>query len=363
MNAEVLRKAPILEIRRSFRLPIQGRVLVSEGANVHFGDVVAEAKVMDDLLVVDIARALSVSAGETDQCLLRRVGETLEAGDIIAQTEGAFPRLVRTPMKGVFLECFEGKATFAVGHHLIQLQAGMTGKVESVIPEWGVTLRTKGSLLQGVWGNGKVAEGILSLSHLDQPSTLDEDFIGSLEAGQIVVTGACLSVDVWEKLIEKDISGLICCTFSPGLISGAMEAPIPVLVLQGFGDLPVDEDAYGILQSRSGASACVNASFGRDFLERRPEVIIPITDGNPEEDLGTRAKLAPGQRVQILAGKYAGEIGELVELSELPTTFEGCHGVSAARVFLRWGDVVQVPSQNLAIVSMFSEPVDSPQAN
>lgn len=362
MNADVLRKASVLEIRRSYRLPVPGSVFVSEGASVHFGDVVAEAKVMDELFVVDIASALSISPRESEGCLLRKVGETLEAGDIIAQSEGAFPRLVRAPIQGVFLECYQGKATFAAGHHLIQLQAGMTGKVESVIPEWGVNLRTKGSLLQGVWGNGKVGEGILSVNQLEQSTSLEENFLGSLKSEHIVVIGSCLSVDAWEKLVDKQIAGLICCSLSPALISRAMETPMPVLVLQGFRDVPIDEEAYGILKSREGESASVNASFDRDLLERRPEVVIPITDGDPEEGLGTRVKLSPGQRVQILAGKFTGEIGELVELAESPTNFEGCHGVSAARIFLKRGDVVQVPSQNLAIISPFSEQVDSPHA-
>ena len=134
MTVEVTRRAKILDIKRVRMLPFPGRVLVNEGQQVHPGDILAEAKVPADLVFVDVSKGLGVPPQKSGAYLLRKIGETLEEGDVLAQYEGLFTRLVRMPLKGLFLDFVEGRAVFSTGFDVISLGAAMMGIVETVIP-------------------------------------------------------------------------------------------------------------------------------------------------------------------------------------------------------------------------------------
>jgi hypothetical protein len=163
MLVDVYRASLLREIRRERRLPVPGDVLVNEGQKVEPLDVIAEAELPDQIYMVDIAGSLGVDVLDVKHFLVRQPGEMLYEDDVIAQVEGAIPRLVRTPIAGKFAALHQGQALLQVGYETIQVQAGMDGVVQSVIPEFGATLVTSGLLLQGVWGNGRMGAGELHI--------------------------------------------------------------------------------------------------------------------------------------------------------------------------------------------------------
>jgi hypothetical protein len=351
MTVDVVRKAPFIDIKRIMVLPFAGRVLVNERQQVHPGELLAEAKIPSDLYEVDVAKGLGVRPREAKGFLTRDLGETLEEGDILAQSGGALPRLVRAPRKGLFLEFFDGKAVFAPGQAVIQLKADMIGLVETVIPEFGVILSAKGSLLQGVWGNQRSGEGNLRyLVHSSEDEGIAPQW-GSVEEGDVVALGCLLNEADFNKLLDKDVSGLILHALRPELIPLAMSLSIPVIVLQGFGDLMPDPLTMGMLESRQGAVASINACLFDRVSGERPEVIIPGGMGEPGVDLGPREKLAVGHRVQVLSGKAIGAFGEVVALPEGKMGCESGLMVPTAEIRLESDETRRIPRTNLIILN------------
>lgn len=350
MINDVVRIASVMDIHRVHRLPFPGRVLVNVGTSVHFGDPIAEAEVPGDVIKLDLAKGLGISPSEVPACLIRESGEYLQQDDVIAQCEGPLPRLVRAPVEGKVLQCHNGVVFLATGKSTLRLKARMVGVVEAVLPEYGVIISCQGSLIQGVWGNGGMGEGVLNVIEASFVTPLEGSMLDTLEGGQVLAAGSCLQSDVLRAIKQKDPAGLILESLSPDLISVAKAMPLPVIVLSGFGHSSLNTASFELLRSRSGACVSVNAWKTDCFEGRRPEVIIPCDEGEPEVDYGFRQGVAVGHKVRILSGPVVGQVGEVLALSDEPTQFESGLAFPSALIKLECGDQVRVPQQNVLII-------------
>lgn len=351
MIVDVIQVAPEIEIRRTKQLPVSGRVLVKKGEKVHPQDIIAEALIPGNILMLDIARGLGLPSQEVKTCLMREAGEKLKEGDVIAQSEGAFPRLMRAPVEGVLLDVHRGMAALATGNSKVELHAGMIGKVERVIAGYGVVLSAHGSLLQGMWGNGKISEGVIEVLEppLETPIKVSE--LKKLESGKVIAGGVCLHAEVLLACEAAGISGLILGALAPELVPMAATLPLPVIVLQGFGVIQPDPVIFECLRDRSGDSAAVNAQAVDVFRGDRPEVIIPDDTGTHSPALDFRARLKVGQQVRVMSGTSMGQLGNLIELMDVKEQFESGLEAAAAWVQLTNGETIRVPAQNLVIVN------------
>lgn len=350
MFADVIRTASIIDIRRTRKLPCAGRVLVSEGDQVNAGDIIAEASLPSRMILLDIATGLGVSPDEVKAYLVRSIGDCLEQGDIIAQFDGTLSRLVRTPADGRLVDVINGQAVVAAGELPLQVKAGMTGNVAQVIPEFGAMLQTRGSLLQGVWGNGGIAMGALHWleSSPDEPISLSA--LEGFESGQMLACGLCFQAALLEFAHEGGAKGFIVNALAPELIPTVMVLPLPVVVLAGFGALPTDPVIRDLLRTNEGKSACMNASRVDLFSAQRPEVIIPLNERMTGEGLGFQVEVAEGCRVRILSGGKIGRSGVVVECPESPVRYESGLEYPSALIQLGEGETESVPLKNLVVL-------------
>jgi hypothetical protein len=275
----------------------------------------------------------------------------VEQGDVIAQFQGAFTRLVRATFAGKIVDISQGKVVLATHLDAIEIRAGMIGRVESIIPEFGAVLVNQGALVQGVWGNGRVGMGPLAVVGSTSVVALDEVCLDSCEEGSIVAAGVCLHASVLEVAEKKGLAGLILGGLAPELKSQALKMSLPVIILGGFGVLPIDPVSFTLLRSEEGNIASVNASPPNLYSGVRPEVIIPDQNGELDQELGYRVKLSLGQRVRILSGTAQGQVGEVVELPQALFRFESGLAVHSARVRLVDGQFLNIPRQNLEVMA------------
>lgn len=350
MLLDVFWTGKVANIRRDRRLPLRGEVLVNEGDEVHPTDVVAEASVPGKFYMLDIAHGLDVDNNDAHQFLVRQPGEHLLEDDVIAQVDGAIPRLVRTPLSGRFAAFHQGHALLEIERRSIQVQAGMMGVVEAVIPEYGVIIRTNGLLVQGVWGNECIAEGELIVLEESWSNPLDVSMISEVENGQVIAAGQCLDVDTLTHLSKGGMGGLIVGSLAPGLISTAIMLPIPVIVLQGFGPLPPDTSILEMLKPHAGEKVCLHAALTNRLTGVRPELIIPQTDEVRTEELALWAKLSIGHRVRICSGIAHGQTGKVLAFVDEAPLFESGLKLPAVVVQLINGERINVPQQNLLIL-------------
>jgi hypothetical protein len=109
---------------------------------------------------LDVARTLQISPAAAERLVKCKVGDRLAAGAEVAKGKSLLARTVRVPREGTVVAVGGGQVLLEVGESKVELRAGIPGTVVEVMPGRGVVIQTAGSLIQGIWGNGKVDTGV-----------------------------------------------------------------------------------------------------------------------------------------------------------------------------------------------------------
>lgn len=349
MTYAVTHFTPLTYLRRARLLPVAGRVQVRQGQHVTATDVIASAELNNEHIFIDVRRALRLShAEEADSLIAYKVGEKLQAGDIIARSGGLFPRIVRSPADGIVVAISRGQVILEVVKAPFDLLAGMEGTVMEVIPERGAILEAHGALIQGIWGNGRINQGVLLPLAKSPDEALMVDQLDVSMRGGIVLAGTCASADVLKIASDLPLRGLILGSMTADLIPLAMSAPYALILTEGFGQIPMNSHAFRILSTNEKRDVCLNACPYNPFAGDRPEVVIPLpAQGKAAVEV---AELKPGQSVRLLSAPHHGKVGTLVELLPGLTALPNQLRVPAAHVRLDNDALVIVPVMNLDVL-------------
>jgi hypothetical protein len=298
-------------IKRERVLPIAGHVLVRRMQKVSPADVIVVAPLSPRFVLMDIAQSLNVNPVRADELLQRETGEDLVQGDIIAGPVGIFQRVVRAPQPGVVRIAGEGKVLYEIATSDYELQAGMEGTITNIIPERGAIIETKGSLIQGVWGNGKITYGVVQPISNDLLQELVVEQLNIGFRGTIISAGFCRQPEVLEAAGIVPIKGLILGSMSSTLIPLAKKMDYPIMVIDGFRETPMNRAAEAILIENKDKNMALNAQELDPFQGNFPEGII--TQSAPSEpDLPSEVEtLKAGKKVIIINGPEAPQIGEI----------------------------------------------------
>jgi hypothetical protein len=340
---------PSTEIRRIRKLPFRGQVLVALGQSVRPEDPVAEAELPGKIYTLDIARGLGIDPAEVLSCLVRDLGEELAQDDIIAESDGALPRLMRVPLGGKLLACRDGVAMIAAGKEMVSVFAGMIGVISDILPEMGAVITTQGGLLQGIWGNGRVGAGILCMATSTMEEGLPSGDLNHFDEGQVIAAAHFSGGSVVKAIEAKKPAGLILGSMEPEWIGQVLAFPFPVMVLQGFGKLIPNPQAFELLREGTGHEVCLNACGSDQMAGERPEVILPKLSADADDSLPFQAELQIGQRVGVLSGLAESCVATVAQLPDGEVTFESGLTSKAAILHTDEGQSLTVPRSNLII--------------
>ena len=349
------RVTPLVTIRRERMLPELGDVLVRVGEMVGPADVVARCQLPGSLRVVDASRALRVPRDRVERFLLKAVGDTVQVNEPVAAPGGLFGRLrrsCRSPVEGQIIDVRDGLILIASAGTTYELAAHLKGQVTNIMPSRGVVISAAGALIQGFWGRGGEAEGVLKLVVDSPQKPLRARSIDVSCQGTIVVGGRILDEATLDQAVEAKVRGMIVGSVDAVLIPALRALPFPVVVTEGFGTLPMSEPIFGLLHANMGREAMMNAETSTRWGARRPEVLIPLRadDSTPEDTHQPRA-LRVGDLVRVLRAPYPGALGTVVHLPDFPQLLESGSRVPAVLVELDGVDQpVAIPVVNVELV-------------
>jgi len=338
-------------IKRERVLPVTGHVLVRRMQKVSPSDVIVVAPLAPKFLLMDIAQGLNVNPAKADELLQRQAGEDLVQGDIIAGPVGMFQRVVRAPQPGVVRIAGEGKVLYEITTADFELQAGMEGTITNVIPERGAIIETKGSLIQGVWGNGKITYGVVQPISNDMLQELVVEQLNIGFRGTIISAGFCKKPEVLEAAGIVPIKGLILGSMPSSLIPLAKKMDYPIMIIDGFRETPMNRAAEAILIENKDKNIALNAQELDTFQGKFPEGIITQSAAS-EPDLPSEAEtLKAGKKVIIINGPQAPQIGEIDKI--IPGKQVLSNGVETrlAEVRLANDQTTVLPLTNLEILT------------
>ena len=311
MISKVRHIHPLTSIRRERVLTIAGHVIVRRLQKVTPTDVIVVGPHTPKYLLLEIAQGLNVPPERADELLQRQSGDELAKGDVIAGPVGLFQRVIRAPYPGMVRIAGEGKVLFEIGSNPFELQAGMEGTVTNIIPERGAIIETRGALIQGVWGNGKITYGVIQPVSDNLKGELLAEHINIGFRGVILAAGFLKNPEILEIAGTIPVKGLVLGSMSSNLVQVANKMDYPIMVIDGFGSSPMNRAAEEILLANKERNIALNAMTYDSFLGKYPEVIISQSTTSEPELPSESETLSTGKTVIIVNGPLASKIGRI----------------------------------------------------
>ncbi len=350
MVAPVRHILPLTTVRRERLLPVPGRVIVRKGQKVAATDTVAEARLSPEHLLLDVRRGLKLSDIKADQAIQCKSGMKVAEGDVLAGPVGLTRRVIRAPKNGRVVLVGDGQILLEVENPPYELRAGLPGTVIELVDDRGVIIEASGALVQGVWGNGRIDYGLMYALARSPEETLTADRLDVSQRGSIVLAGHCDQLEVLKAASELPIRGLILASLDPALLHAALRARFPIIVLDGFGHLPMNSAAFKLLTTNERREVAVVAESWNPYSGVRPEVFIPLPVQDELPLPAETDEFVAGRQVYCIRAPYAGKIGIITEVLPGNTVLPNGLAAQVAQVQLEGDESALVPLANLELL-------------
>ncbi len=368
-------------ISKTRKLPIKGKVLVKEGERISYDTEVASTNLPGKVSVLNLALILELesTSGEFEEerkslglskYLLKNVGDTCEAGEVIAMRKtffGLYQRECKVPVTGTieYVSDVTGQCLIREPPIPLALNAYIPGIVTKVIPDEGVVIETPAALIQGIFGIGEETHGELMVLSGSENDALTEDQLSEECSGKIIVGGSIVDGPTLKKAVELGVKGIIVggikdadltsfLGYSIGVaITGEERMGLTLILTEGFGKMSMAVKTFNFLKEFEGKLACINGATQIRAGVIRPEIIIPLdespSDGSEDEKLHLEG-LTSGLPVRIIGPPYFGAIGHVTDLPIDLQTVETESKVRVLEVELEDGSRVTVPRANVELI-------------
>ena len=317
------RITPSTSFRRVHWLPRGSTPRVLENQIVKAADPLAIAEVAGEHRIVDIAAALGVAPEQVEPLLVKRPGERIMVGDVLAQKPGFLGfrmRQVESPIDGRVIVVEDGKMLLEGKRIRTVVEATVPGRVISVDPESRIVVETTGAAVDLAWGQGGLSWGTLKVMDSAPGLETEAGRFNIDHRGAIVVIGSPLTEEFLRGAIEIRVKGLIAASLPASLLPLLNDAEFPVGVTQGFGRMAMSRTIFDLLSQHNGREVVLDTGESSDWRDRRPEIIIPLASQRRESvrDVRERRPLAAGQRVRVLQAPHTGKIGTVTSVPPEP---------------------------------------------
>jgi hypothetical protein len=330
---------------------VRGEVLVGLGERVEPNDIIARGVRHTETHLVDVARGLGVRDDQVGDFLRKHVGEPVRAGEVIASRKGflGLPgRACRSPRDGSIAALKRGRVVIQSVPVPVEVTADLRGKIVRLIADFGAVVETEGGLIQGVWGLGAEAAGIVKVPVKAPEEPLTTHMIDVSCQGYVLVGG---SIDraALDKAVEMKVKAIVVGGVHADLVV-AGRAPLPLVATEGLGALPMSDVVFNLLQTNEGQEACVSGAMAIGGESVRPEVILFIPGtGEPARQARWR-DLRVGATVRITREPHLGRLGVVRRLPAVSVSMRPASALPGVEVELRGGAVISVSVRNLELV-------------
>lgn len=355
-------------VHRRRVLPLPGRVLVNSGDRVRADQAVARAELPGKVYPVNLANQLSIAPDEIKDYLVKKEGDTLEKGEILAENKPLikwFKTEIASPITGTIesVSTVTGQVLLREPPRILDLLAYIDATVVETIPQQGVVVESSCSLVQGIFGIGGEIWGEIVVAVKAPDESLSPGHLSASMKGKIVVGGSFLSAETMTKAKELGVAGLVVggihdkdlralLGYDLGVaITGTEQVGFTLILTEGFGTIPMAGKTFRLLSALTGQKASISGATQIRAGVIRPEIIIP-------KEPSAVSAVAPPQRegitigdpVRIIRDPLFGRIGEVSalppDLTKIPTESE----VRVLEVKFPDGSRAVIPRANIEVI-------------
>lgn len=345
-------------VRKIRQLPAPGEVLVKVGDQVEPDDVIARCSRNTETRLLDVAKSLSVSDRQADEYVQKAVGDPVQKGESVATRKGTAGllggRICRSPIDGTVIAINRGRVLVRSvpmepqgEQDETQLRALLRGTVVEIQDRFGAVIESQGSLIEGIWGGGEEAFGILKVMVEDAEESLTVAGIDSDSQGCILVGGRSIDQVALLRAAEVQAKGIIVGSIHANLIELESKLPYPIIVTEGFGQIPMSGIIFDLLRKRDGEVAYSSGSSYNRHGGERPEIMIfPAARGHAKS-VDRSTYLQEGFTVRITREPHIGKTGTIKWLPDKAYMMESGLALRSAEVEIYGRESVFVPIANL----------------
>ena len=350
------------EVSKDRLLPLIGKVHVNQDEEVQSDCIVASTEIPGNVQMVNVANQLNIDPDQTSSCMLVKVGDDIDKGQVIARSKGLFGLFqseIKSPLDGKIgnISDVTGQVIISEPPFPIEIDAYISGKVSHVFDKEGIKITAIGTFIQGIIGIGGEKKGKLKfIENIDV--NFDENY-----KDNIIVLDSCLTYESYQKANMVGIKGIVCggidyMTLSKilgyplGVAITGMEEVTTVIVTEGFGDLTMATKTLNLLKKYNNQFCSINGATQIRAGVLRPEIFISSNeDINFKENFSENdLAISVGSQVRIIREPHFGKIGIV---SELPSKLVKIDTETISRVakieFQEGGDEI-IPRANLEVI-------------
>ncbi|MHB1317874.1 MAG: hypothetical protein ACYCYF_04555 [Anaerolineae bacterium] len=338
-------------VLRLRELPCPGEVLVELGDQLEPTDVVARCVLEEQIVTLDLARALRMGMESVSHCLLVEPGQAVEPDTPVAvRHRNLGPSIhINAGVRGTVIGMQEGSLFVRSTSDWVQLRAYLPGEVCEIVPRRGVVIQATGSVLRGIWGAGREATGLLSVLAATPEAPLAWSLITERHYGMVLAAGTLTSALALRRAARYGVAGIIVGSLHPELRQVCREAPFPVVVTEGMGRIPMASLAFDLLLEHDGNRVAL-AGDSR-LTASGPELIIPERLALETSALAVHLEPTVGALVRLTGLAHLGAVAEIVSLPSEPQVLGTGESVQGAWVRLADRRLVFVPLDNMELMA------------
>ena len=349
----------------------KGTLNVQKGQEVTPDVILGNSTASVGFRIVNLCTELQVSSGEAEKLLIRKMGQRIYKGELLAYKKGWFlsqGKTVVSPADGIldFFNSKTGELKISFFPKKVDLPAGLYGVVEEVDPQRGhVVIRTVVDKVLGIFGSGKPRDGILHIIGRSD-ELISKTLIVSKYNGYILAGGSLFCKDTITAAISVGINGIIAGGIDAvdfkGMAGSRLAFPkkldsdlgVSMVICEGFGSVPLASDIYGILSKYEGKFVFIDGNKAvvllplptASCMAKVKSTILPPEEKEYESRI---SELTVGCKVRIVGSSYLGEQGVLKAINSSRTILH-----SGLKTFLATVETsrrkLQVPVANLEVI-------------
>ncbi|MHB8635534.1 MAG: hypothetical protein ACYC96_03565 [Fimbriimonadaceae bacterium] len=356
-------------VRRVRRLPIKGEVLVKDGEAVQPHTAVARALLPGALQTIKLAEKLGVEAKDAASQVQIKPGETIEKGQLIAESKGflgRFKQQVVSDFTGTVdsISGVTGNMLVREAPIPVEINAYIEGQIVDILPEEGAIVETRCAMVQGIFGVGGERTGVVRLAVADPQKPLEASDIQASDAGKFLVGGSGVTADALTRAGTVGVAGIITggvrdadliklLGYDIGVaITGQENIPFTLVVTEGFGFLSMAIRTFDLLRSLEGKAASINGATQIRAGVIRPELIVPLAADVAKSTASQQTfELTIGAPIRVIREPYFGQLGTVTELPSQLVTVDSGTEVRVLKAKLADSRDVVVPRANVEIIA------------
>lgn len=319
------------------RLPMRGDVHVAKGDEITSETVVASTHLPGNVTPINVANMLGCEAKEIPEFMIKKEGDQVSKGEVIAETPGIFgffKSRITSPISGSVesISPVTGQVNLREPPIPVEVHGYVDGTVAEVYPEEGIKVVTTATLIQGIFGIGPEETALLKIVSKSPSDVLNASDLTTEHKGKIVVGGSLVTAEALNRAIELGVKGVIVGGYDAQdlknflgydlgvAITGSEEKGITLVVTEGFGKINMAKKTYELLASREGQKTSINGATQIRAGVIRPEVVIPLKE-NVSSAAASEARLgmSEGSMIRIIRQPRFGTVAKVVSLPEKPT--------------------------------------------